>query len=184
MAAEFATIPRATAAIRLAVPKPWALYRHTNSRTSRRRCRAWPGTRAGSVGVVAELDRPQGGAGPAVARQPALDGLPFAVLLGGAVPGPQELRRRRPARRHDGAASIWWKSPVPPLARFKPEATGQPPADAAPAKRETVAAATTCGPDRSTSPFGTLTRTNARNVALWFSRQRRKITTQLEAIVH
>ena len=40
-----------------------------------------------------------------MARQPALDGLPFAVLLGGAVLGPHELRRQRqrlrPARRHD-----------------------------------------------------------------------------------
>ena len=60
------------------------------------------------VQVVAEEDRPQGGAAPAVARQPALDGLPFAVLLVGAVLGRHELRRQRqrlrPARRHDGGA--------------------------------------------------------------------------------
>ena len=58
------------------------------------------------VRVVAEVHRPQGGATRAVARQPALDGLAFAVLLGGAVPGRHELRgqrqRLRPARRHDG----------------------------------------------------------------------------------
>ena len=45
------------------------------------------------VQVVAEVDRPQCGAAPAVALQPALDGLAFAVLLGGAVLGLDEIRR-------------------------------------------------------------------------------------------
>ncbi len=54
------------------------------------------------VQVVAEEDGPQCGAARAVALQPALDGLAFAVLLGGAVLGPDELRRQRQGARLAG----------------------------------------------------------------------------------